>query len=91
MPLSVTKKLERISSNFLWNNKMQAWSWAGMQDKKGRGPWHQKDIGYKCCCWYQAVLETCTSQSLRAKWMQNKYLKNQPLNSATVFSLDSGA
>jgi len=65
MPLSVTKKLERISSNFLWNNKMPAWSWAGIcKTKKEGGLGIRRISDINAASGIKLYWRLCTSQSL---------------------------
>ena len=69
-PISVTKEIERISANFLWNGKVHAWSWESICRLKSEGGLGVRRIAYVCsAAGIKLVWRMCTNNTMLAHLM----------------------
>ena len=88
---TISNELERISSNFVWNGKIHAWSWNSMCKPKREGGLELRRVqDIANAAGIKLVWRLFTSNSLWAKWMNEKYVKDTPITELTCSSLDSG-
>ena len=90
-PISVVKEIERISSNFFWNNKMHYWSWSDICKTKPEGGLGIRRIAdINEAAGIRMFWRLCTNQNLWAGWMKDRYLRNGNWDTATASLIDSG-
>jgi len=89
LPGTVLKELDRIFSNFIWNNNMHAWKEVCRpKDEGGCGIRRLLDINQ--ASGVRLAWRLCTSKSLWAQWMRIHYLHGNHISQAEATLLDSG-
>jgi len=91
LPSVVIKDLERMFSNFLWNNKMHARTWKDIcipKREEGMGIRRLTDLNK--ASGVRLVWRLCTSQSLWSKWISTHYLKSAHISQCSATPYDSG-
>ena len=89
LPGSILKEIERLFSNFNWNNKMHAWNWRDLCKFKSEGGCGiRRLIDISQASGVRLVWRLCTSNSLWAHWIRKHYLQDLHISQAKASLLD---
>ena len=87
IPVSISKELEKLFANFLWKGGIHAYSWTNICKPKvegGVGIRRIQEINE--AAGLKLIWKLCTSQSLWASWMNERYCKGTSFWEASICS-----
>lgn len=88
---SVLRELQRMSANFLWKKKMNAWRWNFIWRPMAEGGLCIRKLSDVCNAASLKLIWRCiTDSTVWAKWMKNQYRKGLSIWEAPTSPLDSG-
>jgi len=80
LPGFVLKELERLFSNFIWNNKMHGWNWKDIYRPKAEGVGIRRLIDINQASCIRLVWRLFTSNSIWSQWMCVHYLNGMHIS-----------
>lgn len=91
MPMKVIVEIERIFSNFLWNDSMHTMSWIDVCKTKQEGGFGIRRLEDLCrAATIKLIWRLLTTDTIWSTWVTARYLKNGNFWSTSASIFDSG-